>query len=149
LFSRAFGGPGQGRRTGQRIIPGVQRSSANYGFLTAGKYDRVEGTGFNLQPWSKDKNGILEIAEMSRGTLDQFYLSLRLEALRATFPKDLPPFILDDALVFSDPKRRLVLLDVLREYSESGQVIYLTCQDWPELRKFACLHLGSIYTELS
>jgi|GEM_PF-2144182 len=113
--------------------------------ITAGKYDRVEGAGFNLQPWSTDKNGVLEIGEMSRGTLDQFYLSLRLEALRATFLKDLPPFILDDALAFSDPQRRSVLLEVLREYAASGQVIYLSCQDWPELQKFACLHLGRRY----
>jgi len=78
---------------------------------------------------------------VSTGTLDQFYLALRMEALRVTFPKDLPPFILDDVLVSSDPKRRSMLIKVLEEYAPQGQVLYLTCHDWPELAKFDQLSL--------
>ncbi len=110
--------------------------------ITAGKYIRVEGTGFTLQPWSADKGGTLQLREMSGGTSDQFYLSLRLEALRAVFREEVPPFILDDALVSADPQRRAAILSILEEYSAKGQVIFLTCQDWPELSKFRCLHLG-------
>ncbi len=79
---------------------------------------------------------------MSGGTSDQFYLSLRLEALRAVFPDELPPFILDDALVSADPQRRAAILSILEEYSAKGQVIFLTCQEWPELAKYQCLRLG-------
>ena len=109
--------------------------------ITDGKYTRVTGAGFDLQAWSDQKDGSLEVDEMSTGTLDQFYLALRLEALRVTFPKDLPPFILDDVLVSSDPKRRSALLNVIEEYAPQGQVLYLTCQDWPELAKFPQLSL--------
>jgi len=110
--------------------------------ITAGKYERIEGTGFTLLPWSPEKGERLELDEMSRGTLDQFYLSVRLEALRAMFAGDLPPLILDDALVSSDPQRRAEILRVLEEFSISGQVIFLTCQNWPEVGKYACLQLG-------
>ncbi len=112
------------------------------GRITAGKYARVEGSGFTLKPWSTDKGGTLELEEMSGGTSDQFYLSLRLEALQAIFPDDLPPFILDDALVSADPQRRAAILSILEEYSAKGQVIFLTCQEWPELTKYPSLHLG-------
>ena len=110
--------------------------------ITAGKYARVEGAGFTLQPWSAAKEGTLGLAEMSGGTSDQFYLSLRLEALRAIFPDELPPFILDDALVSADPQRRAAILSILEEHSAKGQVIFLTCQEWPELGKLPCLRLG-------
>jgi DNA repair exonuclease SbcCD ATPase subunit len=110
--------------------------------ITVGKYARVEGTGFTLQPWSAAKDGKLEVEEMSGGTSDQFYLSLRLEALRTIFPDELPPFILDDALVSADPQRRAAILEILEEHSATGQVIFLTCQEWPELAKFPCLRLG-------
>jgi uncharacterized protein YhaN len=102
----------------------------------------VEGTGFSLRPWSVAKDGELELEEMSGGTSDQFYLSLRLEALRAIFPNELPPFILDDALVSADPQRRAAILSILEEHSVKGQVIFLTCQEWPELEKFPYLRLG-------
>jgi uncharacterized protein YhaN len=113
-----------------------------FGRITAGKYVSVEGTGFSLLPWSVAKDGELELEEMSGGTSDQFYLSLRLEALRAIFPNELPPFILDDALVSADPQRRAAVLSILEEHSVKGQVIFLTCQEWPELEKFPCLRLG-------
>jgi len=110
--------------------------------ITAGKYERVEGTGFKLQPWSGAKGEKLEVQEMSGGTMDQFYLSLRLEASQAIFPDDPPPLILDDALVSSDPQRRAAILTILEEYSTTGQVLFLTCQDWPQLRKYSPLRLG-------
>ena len=110
--------------------------------ITAGKYARVEGSGFTLEPWSAAKEDTLGLAEMSGGTSDQFYLSLRLEALRAIFPDELPPLILDDALVSADPQRRAAILAILEEHSAKGQVIFLTCQQWRELEKFPWLRLG-------
>jgi uncharacterized protein YhaN len=115
--------------------------AATVGRITNNKYTRVTGAGFELQPWSNQKDGSLEVHEMSTGTLDQFYLALRLEALRVTFPKDLPTFILDDALVSSDPERRSALIKVLEEYAPQGQVLYLTCHNWPELARFNQLSL--------
>ncbi len=110
--------------------------------ITDDRYSRVEGQGFALQPLSKQKGGALEVEEMSRGTLDQFYLSVRLEALRSTFANDLPPLLLDDAFVTSDAARRSAILAILEEYSNCGQVILFTCHDWAELKKHPCLTVG-------
>jgi DNA repair exonuclease SbcCD ATPase subunit len=109
--------------------------------ITAGRYQRVDGNGFDLQVWSAEKGEKLEQDEMSGGSLDQFYLALRLEAIRSIFADDLPPLILDDPLVSCDPIRRSRIIEILDEHANSGQVIYLTCHDWPELDKFACLQL--------
>lgn len=109
--------------------------------ITAGRYHRVDGDGFDLHVWSDQKGEALELQEMSGGTIDQFYISVRLEALRSIFLDDLPPLILDDPLVSCDPQRRSQIVEILDSHSGSGQVIYLTCHDWPELDKYPCIEL--------
>lgn len=109
--------------------------------ITSGRYQRVDGNGFDLQVWSAEKTDKLALDEMSGGSLDQFYLALRLEAIRSIFADDLPPLILDDPLVSCDPKRRSRIIEILDDHANSGQVIYLTCHDWPELDRFPCLQL--------
>ena len=109
--------------------------------ITAGRYQRVDGDGFDLQVWSAEKGEKLDHDEMSSGSLDQFYLALRLEAIRSIFADDLPPLILDDPLVSCDPDRRGRIIEILEEHASLGQVIYLTCHDWPELDRFPCLEL--------
>ena len=109
--------------------------------ITADRYQRVEGDAFNLRLWSAEKGEKLEQEEMSSGCLDQFYLALRLEAIRSIFANDLPPLILDDPLVSCDPDRRGRIIEILEEHANLGQVIYLTCHDWPELDRFPCLEM--------
>ena len=109
--------------------------------ITAGRYQRVDGEGFDLRVWSAEKGEKLDQDEMSSGSLDQFYLALRLEAIRSIFADDLPPLILDDPLVSCDPDRRGRIIEILEEHANFGQVIYLTCHDWPELDRFPCLEL--------
>jgi DNA repair exonuclease SbcCD ATPase subunit len=110
--------------------------------ITVGRYQRVDGNGFDLRVWSDQKGETLELQEMSSGTIDQFYLSLRLEALRSIFIEDVPPLILDDPLVSCDPLRRSRIIEILDKHSEFGQVIYLTCHHWPELDVYPCVELS-------
>ena len=44
--------------------------------ITAGRYHRVDGEGFDLRVWSDQKGEPLELQEMSGGTIDQFYPAL-------------------------------------------------------------------------
>jgi len=118
------------------------RIAARFELITGGRYKRVDGEGFDLKLWSDEKKATLEAEEMSGGTLDQFYLSLRLEALNATFPSHPPTVILDDALESCDPVRRKAILALLEEQSTRGQVVLLTCQDWPELDRYSSLTLS-------
>jgi uncharacterized protein YhaN len=43
--------------------------------------------------------------------------------------------------VSCDPDRRGRIIEILEEHANLGQVIYLTCHNWPELNKFPCLEL--------
>ncbi|GEL78802.1 DNA double-strand break repair Rad50 ATPase [Tenuibacillus multivorans] len=68
------------------------------------------------------------IGQLSEGTADQLYVSLRL-ALNDSFKKVIKaPFVLDDAFVHFDHKRKENMLNRLRELSSEQQIIYLTCE---------------------
>jgi len=66
---------------------------------------------------------------LSRGTLEQLYLSLRLAHLEVYHRDETVPLILDDVLVNFDPARAARTVAVLEDFSESTdtQVLFLTC----------------------
>lgn len=74
-------------------------------------------------------------SELSRGTKEQLYLSLRL-GFASNYSKDkdgnpngLPnlPILIDDAFVNFDRNRTASILKCLEEFSVTNQVIYFTC----------------------
>lgn len=70
---------------------------------------------------------LLAVDGMSDGTLDQFYLSLRLASLERYLEQNEPlPFILDDLLVNFDDRRAEETLKVLGEFASKTQVIFFT-----------------------
>ena len=97
--------------------------------ITEGKYSRLyfsEEDHFMLE----HKSGqMFSIQELSRGTKEQLYVSLRL-ALAAVF--DAPyrlPLIIDDGFVNFDFKRRRNTINLLRVVSAQRQVLFLTCNN--------------------
>ena len=70
----------------------------------------------------------LEAASLSRGSIEQLYLCLRI-GLAETFAErsEALPIILDDVLVNFDPLRAAAVAEVLAETSENHQVLFLTC----------------------
>ena len=68
---------------------------------------------------------------LSRGTLDQIFLCLRLGLLdHLDQGRERLPLILDDALLRTDDARRREIYPLLAEVSRQRQVFLLTCQDW-------------------
>ncbi len=65
---------------------------------------------------------------LSRGTVDQLYLAVRLAVCRLCLPER-PPLLLDDALLAFDDERLGLALDLLRELAEEQQVLLFTCQE--------------------
>ncbi len=69
----------------------------------------------------------LHVHQMSDGTCDQLYLSLRLACLENWLSHHEPiPFIVDDILVHFDDKRSAATLQRLAELSTRTQVIFFT-----------------------
>ena len=109
-----------------RFAPELSRRTGEYfRALTGGRYETlaldreltaaVTGAGEALP--RPDRS-------LSRGTREQLYLALRL----ALCEENDCPLILDDALAFFDDERLALALDLLRELSQTRQILLFTCQ---------------------
>ena len=96
--------------------------------ITEGRYSRIEfERGQHIFVW----DGVRRIPaeRLSRGTIEQIYLSVRLAAADMLLEEDVP-LIFDDAFAFYDDKR---LESALKWLSGQGkQVIIFTCQNREE-----------------
>ncbi len=65
---------------------------------------------------------------LSRGTVDQLYLAVRLAVCDLALPAaDPAPLVLDDALTDFDDGRMALALESLEEYARGRQVLLFTC----------------------
>jgi uncharacterized protein YhaN len=109
----------------------VRRSSEIFSTMTSGAFRRV------ILPMDRgsivaEREDGTRIGEtlLSRGTLEQLYLSLRLAHLEIDRPEeDSVPLIMDDVLVNFDADRARRTAEILTEFSRAVgmQVLYLTC----------------------
>lgn len=92
--------------------------------ITGGKYTKlVMDKNLELCVLCKDRRVPLE--NLSRGTIEQLYLTLRMVSARI-FQEEEMPVVLDDTFVYYDDER---LMHTLRWMSENkGQVFIFTCQ---------------------
>ena len=68
----------------------------------------------------------VDIDRLSKGTIDQLYLSLRINAAGILFARQNMPLILDDTFAYYDDTRLKSLLKWLTTY-HPGQILLLTC----------------------
>ena len=75
------------------------------------------------------KSGLAKTAaEMSTGTREQLYLAIRLAYLKQYSQRAEPlPLVMDDVLVNFDEDRAKQTLRVLNDFSQSHQILFLTC----------------------
>lgn len=114
----------------QRFAPAVNALAGEIlSKLTAGRYDSLAFTrsfdALAAIPGIPPKSAAL----LSQGTADQAYLALRLAICLLALPREEgAPIVLDDALVSFDDRRLSLALQVLRDFSQSRQVLLFTCQ---------------------
>jgi len=109
------------------------RVSKNLSAITGGKYGKVwVDEMLNIHVLSEGRK--IPLYQLSRGTMEQIYLSIRLAAAELIYEEKYP-LILDDTFAYYDDRRLDNVLKLLSEYP--GQVILLTCQEREEkaLRK--------------
>lgn len=68
--------------------------------------------------------------QLSQGTQDLVYLSLRLALCELVFPDETMPLIVDEPSAHLDPGRHGRLVSALAEISAHRQVVVLTCHPW-------------------
>lgn len=102
-----------------------QKISGLVSYLTDGKYTKVAIDSacniFILTPTQK-----LSIQQLSRGTMEQIYLALRLAAANCIPGYEKMPLILDDAFALYDEKRLEKILCYFAQ-EEQRQILIFTC----------------------
>lgn len=96
--------------------------------LSAGAYDSLDaGEKYNVSVNAKE--GFIHYEYLSRGTIDQIYLALRIATIRfMTGKADPMPLILDDSFVlFDDSRLREALKFLAKNYK--GQILLFSCQN--------------------
>lgn len=98
--------------------------------LTGMKYNRVF-LNREIVPSAQEAGQISprDAWTLSRGTVDQLYLAVRLAICDLVLPeREAAPIILDDALVNFDDRRMAAALDYLVELGQRRQILLFTCQ---------------------
>lgn len=94
--------------------------------LTGGAYQQVY-VNDKLEITIRTPGRTIPLDSLSRGTVEQVWLALRLAAIDIAFPMGGMPLLLDDCFLAYDEERLSRTLNWLAE-SYSGQVFLFTCQ---------------------
>ena len=92
--------------------------------ITNGKYDNLS-IDDRLNISINGKKSLIPASKLSKGTVEQIYMALRLAAADIIFEKDKKPILLDDAFVMYDNKRMGNTMTFMAENME--QVIIFSC----------------------
>ena len=98
--------------------------------ITGGKYSRVNvSSSLELEAERSGSFTAHSIEYLSRGTIDQAYLSLRLAVTELITEKERLPIMLDDSLSQYDDERAYTALKFLNDYSADTQTVLFTCHN--------------------
>ena len=112
----------------RRFAPRIaEKAKVLFEKLTGGRYDRlILEQDLSLSVAAQGEDTLHTAPWRSDGTVDQLYLALRLAVAQELTPE--APLVLDDALVRFDDTRLKTALEILKEESQSKQVLLFSCQ---------------------
>ncbi|TLS38044.1 ATP-binding protein [Pseudalkalibacillus caeni] len=126
----------------ERLPIVLEKAEEYFSYITEGKYTRLYqpagDRGFTIE---RMDGIVFSPKELSRGTREQLYLSIRL-ALAGSFSKKYP-ILLDDLLVNFDRLRSSQTRRLIQKVSEEHQVLFFTCHPYnlDSFEKEELLHL--------
>ncbi|HLQ82920.1 MAG TPA: AAA family ATPase [Pseudogracilibacillus sp.] len=107
----------------------IKKASYYFKLITKGKYVTIyppeKNQSFSVATDFKTR---FTINQLSQGTIDQLYVSLRIAISSVMSEKYSVPFLIDDAFVHFDHKREKAVFLLLEEISKEQQVILFTCK---------------------
>ncbi|MEC5423704.1 AAA family ATPase [Virgibacillus sp. C22-A2] len=107
----------------------ISRTSHYFTILTGNAYQAVYAPSTTKLFQVAAADGMrYTVTELSQGTLDQLYISLRLAISEIMTEKNRMPFIIDDAFVHFDTVRTSRIMDIVHEVAKKQQVILFTCK---------------------
>jgi uncharacterized protein YhaN len=98
--------------------------------VTGGRYVDIRQSPQGDDIFAVDENGKSKSTrQLSRGTAEQLYLSLRLALVREFATRGVSlPLVMDDVLVNFDPERAQSTARTLVEFSKDQQILIFSCQ---------------------
>lgn len=107
----------------------LDKASTFFMYITNEQYVKIiaptDDSGFKVE----SKNQLrYDVTELSQGTIDQLYVSLRLAIGVVMNESERLPFIIDDAFVHYDYERTNRILDILATLAKERQIILFTCK---------------------
>lgn len=112
----------------------INKTSLYFAAITNGTYDKVfppkDNQSFFVQTEDYTR---FNVNELSQGTVNQLYVSLRLAISEVMSKRYHVPFIIDDAFVHFDKQRTENVINLLLEIGKRKQIILFTCKD--DIRK--------------
>ena len=114
----------------QRFSPALnQKAGELFRRLTSGSYQSVTLTrAFEASAAAPGELRPHSSLLLSRGTVDQLYLAVRLAVCELTWPDgEKAPLVLDDALANFDDSRMELALTLLKELGQTRQILLFTC----------------------
>lgn len=106
----------------------IQQAEQYFALLTEHRYSKIDLTEDGIKVIRKDREVFL-VEELSQGTAEQLYISLRLGFVTVMSNQANFPVIIDDGFVNFDNVRRQRMLALLEKITENNQVIYFTADD--------------------
>lgn len=121
-----------GRELQKDFSPKFQREiSQIINRITGGKYTQARpNANLNINVIDPQTGQAVDVEKLSSGTIEQFYLSLRIALANILGEgKENLPLIIDEAFVQYDDYRVRNVLEFLFELSNERQIIIFTCQN--------------------
>lgn len=111
------------------FAPQLSRETARLISLITGKYDEVEiDRDLNILVKSPEKDEMVTTENLSRATIEQLYLTLRLGiAMTLSRERESFPLIMDDPFLKFDQERGKKAFGSLIELEDIHQIIFFTC----------------------
>jgi len=113
----------------EEFMPELKKNLNKYfKILTGGKYEEINiSDDFNITVKDIQKEDAVSINNLSLGTIDQIYFSLRFGLINLMFNSSEIPIILDDCFTQYDDERLKNALEIFSKIKEQYQIILFTC----------------------
>ena len=108
----------------------IQVASEYFNRLTQGRYQAIQMKNMKITVQNHEEKWFLA-SELSRGTLDQLLVSIRLAFIGNLSSNIKLPILIDDSFVNFDSERKQIMLQLIKELSSKVQVIYFSLDDEP------------------
>lgn len=106
----------------------IELTTRYFAKMTNNEYVQVFPPSANSLFEVEQHNGIrFDVTQLSKGTVDQLYIALRLAIGYVMSEKYDVPFIIDDAFVHFDNRRTAATIEIMQEIAEDKQIILFTC----------------------